>query len=78
MLFDSNFRGKIIINLEEKEGLISSHIVRKGIARKDRAALSAVLATYISMCEEAGKDPERIMQQNMENLKKIIRDRETG
>ncbi len=78
MLFESNFRGKIIINLEKKEGLISSHIVRKGIASKDRAALSAVLATYISMCEEAGKDPEKLLRQNMDHLKKIIRDREIG
>jgi hypothetical protein len=72
MLFESENRGKVIISVQLSEGKISSHIQRKGIAREDKYAIASVLGTYISMCREAGRDPRKILDDNLQNLEKII------
>ena len=74
MLFESQSRGKVIINIKESEGKISSMVERKGIASDKKTALGAVLATYISMCHENGKDPEKLLLKNLKQLAKHIRD----
>jgi hypothetical protein len=73
MLFENQNRGKVIISLQLDEDKISSHIQRKGIAINDRHALAAVLGTYISMCKQAGKDPRKILDDNLDNLEEKIK-----
>jgi hypothetical protein len=72
MLFESANRGKVIISVELIDGRISSHIQRKGIAKEDKYAIASVLGTYISMCMEAGKDPKKILEDNLQHLGEII------
>jgi len=72
MLFENENRGKVIISLQLTENEISSHVQRKGIARKNKYAIAAVLGSYISMCKEAGKDPRKILEDNLQHLEEII------
>lgn len=72
MLFENANRGKVTISLQLTENKISSHVNRKGIANEDKYALAAVLGTYISMCKEAGKDPRKILEDNLQQLGEII------
>jgi len=72
MLFESANRGKVIISVQLMEDKISSHIQRKGIATEDKHAIAAVLGTYISICREAGKDPRKILDDNLQQLEEII------
>lgn len=72
MLFESANRGKVIISIELNEGMLNSHIQRKGIAGNDKYAIASVLGTYISMCREADKDPRKLLNDNLEQLEKII------
>lgn len=72
MLIESSNRGKVIISLQLNEEKISSHMQRKGIAKTDKYAITAVLGTFISMCKEAGKDPRKILENNLQNIEKII------
>jgi len=72
MLFENPNRGKVIITLQLNDNKISSHIQRKGIALDERHAITAVLGTFISMCKQAGKDPRKILDDNLKNLEEII------
>lgn len=72
MLFENANRGRVIISLELTENKISSHVQRKGIAREDKYAIAAVLGSYISMCKEAGRDPRKILEDNLQQLGEII------
>jgi hypothetical protein len=72
MLFDNQSRGKVIINIREEDGRLSSMVQRKGVAENDKTALGAVLATYISMCHESGKDPRDLLEMNLKPLEKQI------
>ena len=72
MLFESANRGKVIISIELNEGKLSSHILRKGIARDDKLAIASVLGTYISMCRAANKDPLMLLSDNLDQLEGII------
>jgi hypothetical protein len=72
MLFENPNRGKVIITLYLNENKISSHIQRKGIGTIDKHAIAAVLGSYISLCKEAGKDPRKILDDNLRNLENII------
>jgi len=74
MLFDSQSRGKVIINIKETDGMISSMVQRKGVASDNKTALGAVLATYISMCHELDKDPRELLDKNLDQLEKHIRE----
>lgn len=72
MLFENANRGKVTISIQLTEDKISSHVHRKGIARVDKYAIAAVLGSYISMCREAGKDPRKILNDNLQHLGEII------
>jgi hypothetical protein len=72
MLFESANRGKVIISLELNDGMLNSHIQRKGIAANDKYAIASVLGTFISMCREAEKDPRKLLDDNLEQLEEII------
>lgn len=72
MLFESALKGKVIISIQLMEDKISSHIQRKGIAQENKYAIAAVLGTYISMCREAGRDPRKILEDNLLQLEEII------
>ncbi len=72
MFFESQYKGKIIINLKIDDGQLSSTIQRKGIAEDNKTAVSAVLATYISMCKLDGKDPVSLLQRNLVVIEGII------
>ncbi len=72
MLFENANRGKLIISVQLDEDKLSSYVQRKGIAKEDKYALTAVLGTYISMCREAGKDPRKILEDNLQQLEEII------
>ena len=72
MIFENANRGKVIISVQLIEDKLSSYIQRKGIAKEDKYALAAVLGTYISMCREAGRDPRKILDDNLQQLGEII------
>ena len=74
MLFDSQSRGKIIINIKQTDDQISSMVQRKGVAGDDKTAVGAVLATYISMCHELGKDPRELLDKNLDQLEMRIKE----
>jgi hypothetical protein len=72
MLFESTNRGKVIISIQLIEDKISSQVLRKGVGRVDKYAIAAVLGTYLSMCKEAGRDPKKILEDNLRQLGDLI------
>ena len=74
MIFESKFKGKVIINIKIENDQLSSAIQRRGIAEDNKTAVSAVLATYISMCKLDNKDPVALLRKNLERIEKVIDD----
>lgn len=78
MLFESRYKGKVIINLKIEDERLTSSIQRKGIAEDNKLAVSAVLATYISMCKLDNKDPVKLLEKNLDRIGKIIDQQENS
>lgn len=72
MYFDNKNKGKIEIHLEEVEGNLNSEIIRKGIAREHKNALTALLVNFVSLSLKNGKDPKELIDKHLDGILEML------
>ena len=72
MKFHDNVKGKIIISIDKIGENLNSNIQLKGLANNVEITLTSLLVNFASFALRNDKDPEKIVEDNLKNIIKMI------
>ncbi len=68
MKFHDEVKGKITINIDKIGTKLNSSINFKGLAKNPDVVLTSLLVNFVSFAINNGKDPKKIISQNLDSL----------
>ena len=72
MKFHDQVKGKITINIDKINDSLNSNIQLRGLANDPDIALTSLLVNFVSYALRNGKDPQKIISNNLEGIIKMV------
>ncbi len=73
MKFGSQVKGKITINIDKIDKSLNSSVQLKGLANDTDVTLTSLLVNFVSIAIRNGKDPKKIIDNNLENIISMVK-----
>lgn len=68
MAFNDTIKGKITITIDKTGESLNSRISAKGLGNNPDVALTTLLYNFVLLALKNDKDPEKLIQKNLQNI----------
>lgn len=72
MKFHDKVTGKIIITVDKIGEKLNSDITTKGLADEPDVVLTTLLVNFVLLAKKNGKDPEKLIENNLKNIISLV------
>lgn len=72
MKFHDKVTGKIIITVDKIGEKLNSDITTKGLADEPDIVLTTLLVNFVLLAKKNGKDPEKLIENNLKNIISLV------